>query len=1422
MAKPRKQKNDERGTDTSGGVVLHQKLCLSIDMEKRMIFGHTEIQIIPSEGGHIALHADNMTISRVLVDGELAEFEFIPHYQLFGDEKKWCSVSCLKSAADAACLTYMSSLDDEMVPNLLIAWCKSTNSVTEQQGQPDQSNVGNILPTSSGEQTNGHDGHHFDKGVKLIRVDYSVDKPDTGIHFGENVLHTDSQIRRAHCWFPCMDSSMQRCPFDLEFTVDSNFVAISNGSLLYQVLSKDDPPRVTYVYKLSVPISAGWISLAVAPFEILPDCHNGVITHMCLSENLSKLQNTIGFFHNAFSHYEDYLSMPFPFGSYKQIFIPPELSTSSVNLGASMCIFSSEVLFDEKVIDQTIGTRIKLAYALARQWFGVYVSAEEPNDEWLVNGLAGFITDSFIKRFMGNNEARYQRYKANCAVCKADVSGATALSSSAASTDLYGTQSMGFYGKVRSWKAIAVLQMLEKQMGPDSFRKILQNIVHRPAASRTLSTKEFRHLANKIGNLERPFLKEFFPRWVESCGCPIMRMGLSYNKRRNMIELAVLRGCTTKNSPNPNGNYDNESRDGDTGWPGMMSIRVHELDGMYDHPSLPLAGEAWQLLEIQCHSKLAAKRIQKSKKGSKPDGSDDNADATSTLDIRNGMDSPLLWIRVDPEMEYLAEIHFHQPVQMWINQLEKDKDVVAQAEAITSLEGQPQLSFSVINALSNFLGDPKAFWRVRIEAAYALAHTTSEETDLSGLQSLIKFFKGRRFDADIGLPRPNDFHDVPEYFVLEAIPYAVSLVRTADKRSPREAVEFVLQLLKYNDNNGNPYSDVYWLAALVQSIGELEFCQQSILLLPSLLKRIDRLLQFDSLMPSHNGILTISCIRALSRIALKLSASVPVEHIYGFIEPFRNSEKTPWKVRIEASKALLDLEFYSKGLDSTLSLFTRFLEEESSLRGEMKLATHVMHLCQLNAESEFGNGIACSTLLALLRLLASKKAFNNVFLRHHLFCILQIVAGRSPTLYGVPKSPAHSMMGSEFYTNYIKSARLKLGISRHQEPQGGAPSILDVPSLTEAAKDIDTISNCSERSAVLKLRISRPQEPQADASTLSDAPRVTDTLKDADAVSNCSEKSASLKLRIPQGHVTEIPNVFDAQPIPEATKNTDTGSNCSEKRAHVLKIKVKQPASSSKADDADYPKDHSQGCQNGTELGPCSSVSVDAPTRVGDNEPSQANNTNIEEVNSSHDRESRKSASIGSAKLINIDEVGKELQCTADSRNAATCENDQLSPKVNTNAGEAAIEESSSLQIPPNLTSPNLTRDAGPASVIGNQEGGQKEKKSKRDKEKKRNREDKAHLDDPAYLEHKRQKKEKKRMEKELAKMQKREARSALDSQNHGRSTDPKGNPFLEESRKPQETIEPNIRTSEVKTDTSQVSFTKFKIKLKCKSIGST
>lgn len=113
-------------------------------------------------------------------------------------------------------------------------------------------------------------------------------------------------------------------------------------------------------------------------------------------------------------------------------------------------------------------------------------------------------------------------------------------------------------------------------------------------------------------------------------------------------------------------------------------------------------------------------------------------------------------------------------------------------------------------------------------------------------------------------------------------------------------------------------------------------------------------------MPSYNGILTISCIRTLTQIALKLSGFFPLvsdliytrlafkllgvsignkwcllqERVFELVKPFRDI-KALWQVRIEASRALLDLEFHCRGIDAALSLFMRYLEEEPSLRGKL-------------------------------------------------------------------------------------------------------------------------------------------------------------------------------------------------------------------------------------------------------------------------------------------------------------------------------------------------------------------------------------------------------------------------------------------------------------------------------------------------------
>lgn len=57
---------------------------------------------------------------------------------------------------------------------------------------------------------------------------------------------------------------------------------------------------------------------------------------------------------------------------------------------------------------QAMESRLAIAYAVARQWFGVLIRPRTPADAWLVEGLAGYLHDLFLRHFLGKNELRYR------------------------------------------------------------------------------------------------------------------------------------------------------------------------------------------------------------------------------------------------------------------------------------------------------------------------------------------------------------------------------------------------------------------------------------------------------------------------------------------------------------------------------------------------------------------------------------------------------------------------------------------------------------------------------------------------------------------------------------------------------------------------------------------------------------------------------------------------------------------------------------------------------------------------------------------------------------------------------------------------------------------------------------------------------
>lgn len=112
-------------------------LCIQVNLINFFVslFSYTELEIAVPDIGFVGLHAENLGIESVLVDGEPTEFEYYPHHQNPENENRWSSVSSPSDAADAAGVAYISSLERELVPNLLINCCKPFKGLTEQLDQ---------------------------------------------------------------------------------------------------------------------------------------------------------------------------------------------------------------------------------------------------------------------------------------------------------------------------------------------------------------------------------------------------------------------------------------------------------------------------------------------------------------------------------------------------------------------------------------------------------------------------------------------------------------------------------------------------------------------------------------------------------------------------------------------------------------------------------------------------------------------------------------------------------------------------------------------------------------------------------------------------------------------------------------------------------------------------------------------------------------------------------------------------------------------------------------------------------------------------------------------------------------------------------------------------------------------------------------
>ncbi|KAJ7758587.1 hypothetical protein B0H14DRAFT_2634672 [Mycena olivaceomarginata] len=654
----------------------------------------------------------------------------------------------------------------------------------------------------------------------------------------------------------------------------------------------------------------------------------------CLPGHESLLTTSTACLRSAMSFYTIEFGS-YPFGSYKLAFVD-EMPTQRFD-SSTFLLLTVDLLHAEDAIEQSLEMRHALSHALACQWMGINIQPKFFSDTWLVNGLVLYITGLFIKKLLGNNEYRFRLKKDTQHVVEREAGGGGGGG---------GGGGCPPFASRRDWSPRTRRRLrisISKHpsfctsstassggAGPHSGSHAAENIPIRPDRG------EQYHLDAHVSGVNS---RTFVEQWIYSSGCPTFGFSASFNRKKMAVEITMRQECPAYKMVEGNEHALALLKPVRI-FEGQMTVRIHEADGTpYEH-----------VLDIQAPFKryevpfnMKYKRVRRNTKRylarqaaaqAAAEGDTEAAEAMGMVDMGFGLevwekesernnwkvedwteeDEPAVsgatyeWIRMDADFEWIADLKFEQQDFMWVSALQRDRDVVAQLEALHALAQQPTKIVS--STLTKTVLVSNYYFRIRCEAAVALVHCSILRLDYLGLFHLFKLFLRYCYDpedpnqdlfAHTYVPKPNDFSDLSEYFVRKALISAISRTRYPNGKSPSIVRKFLIDQLRYNDNTSNAVIRGRLLYLHYNFFGGVRYdilhprnaassCPQKLRteynedtdLLKQSLSEVDRYRAMDRFIPSTHNNVTIACLEvAVLHVEFALESGIMARVVNG-------------------------------------------------------------------------------------------------------------------------------------------------------------------------------------------------------------------------------------------------------------------------------------------------------------------------------------------------------------------------------------------------------------------------------------------------------------------------------------------------------------------------------------------------------------
>ncbi|RDL33106.1 uncharacterized protein BP5553_08545 [Venustampulla echinocandica] len=766
-------------------------------------------------------------------------------------------------------------------------------------------------------------------------------------------------------------------------------VVVCSGELTDESVDLDDSSKKIVKFQCNRVVAPQHIGFAIGPFEQVDlsefrEDEDGEklgqgqavqVVGYCLPGRADEVRHTCAPMAHALDHFSLRFGM-YPFSQYSLVFVDDQVF--DVEHTASLSLCSTRLLIREDIIDPEVENIRTLVHALASQWFGVGIVPQDRGDRWITIGLSHYMAGLFMKDLCGNNEYAFRQKTLTDRLVELDISRPSLYA-------LGEALHVGpFERDFMKLKAPLVLFILDKRIikasGSAGLTRVLSKLIiaantGQPEES-ALNTRDFRRLVDKVTKYRQT--EPFWNQWILGSGCPRFSISQKFNKKRLVVEMTISqkqdtlptqrslkKPCFTRMLKEElHGVWAGDLQPVFTG---PMTIRIHEADGTpYEH--IVEIREGVQKIEIPYNTKY--KRLKRSRRqkerlaGAAVDisgeGGDDAlyyclgdvlqtpadvaewglADWDAETEARMDQES-YEWIRIDADFEWLCEKSFtSMPSYMYISQLQQDRDVVAQQESMLFLSNTVPHNL-VSTFLVRTLMDTRYFHGIRTMAAGLLQKHAALKTGWIGLKHLEKAYHEFFCYPDSKMARSNDFTDKRAYWVETSIPKSLAQIRDTRGDCPKEARQLILDMLRFNDNGNNEYSDNHKVANLLSCLadslipvreegaGEVfkgddeEEEDEPSQFKTIVLDELDRYRRMDEWIDSYQNIYTTTVLDCKRR--LMKAKVIPIEPL-DFAQYLHDG--TSDFVRIKAFEALMDLGFLTN--NAVASLLLNVLSTDSS------------------------------------------------------------------------------------------------------------------------------------------------------------------------------------------------------------------------------------------------------------------------------------------------------------------------------------------------------------------------------------------------------------------------------------------------------------------------------------------------------------